>query len=355
MADFEHALFMLLLLVGILSANPPQRAWTIPAIACGLALAFLPPVFSLELPWELIFSLTLPLLFWQNARHWLAARWRAGWRELLLWLLSILALGAILGLSGALPWANSALFGLIATSILWRALEPKENTYQISQLGPLTLVFLLGEVAPAVETPNRYLGGMMSGAAVGVGIALLAIYASKKLPDSWLGWLAIAQAYLAYGLALAIESSGVAAALVSVAVYSEAGIRRKAASLSLPAPLDRWPVFILALALFVFLGWQTHQPLTWALLLEAAAGLLVGWLIAWLGRRMGVAGFIGRSELWQAGLRLGLFLFAALLLWPRNLLVDALPLLAAASLAIMLTVLAVTLLSAVKNLAGPAK
>ena len=43
MIDFEHTLFMLLLLVAIFNAKLPQRRVTLILILAGISLALLPP------------------------------------------------------------------------------------------------------------------------------------------------------------------------------------------------------------------------------------------------------------------------------------------------------------------------
>lgn len=352
MVVYEHALFMLLLLVGIFNARLPGQKRTLFLIVGGILLALLPPFIHLTIPWQLILFFTIPLLFWQNARHWLYARWRITRREWALWLLTVVSLSLVLFLSGYLAWTGAILFGLVTASMLWRAIEPDVTATHLSQIGPLALIFLLAEVAPTVETPNSYLGGLFSGAGVGLGMAFLAAYLAQRVSDSQKGWIAVGQVYLAYWIAAAVDASAVAAALVAIAVYVEAGLRRgmDLETALLPAPLNRWPVFGLLLALFVFLGWQAHQPLSLALLGEASLGFLVGLFIAWAGRRLQLPGFAALETIWQSGLRVGSFVFAALLLWPRSLLIEPLQLAAALGVALVMTALAITLVSATISL-----
>ena len=300
MADFEHALFMVLLLVGIISATPPKRDLRLLFLLVGLALSLLPPLASLAIPWEWIFSLSIPLLFWQNARHWLKVKLIVKRREALLWASTALGLGLILIWTGYLQWTGALLFGVIAASTLWRAIETEENASLLSQIGPLTLVFLLTEIAPAVETPNRYLGGLFSGAAIGIGVAFLSIYLARRLTPRQRGYLAIGQVYLAYWIALLIDVSGVAASLTSIAVYTQQSLRRESEKLPLPSPLNTWPVLSIFLGLFVVLGWRTHQPLNIYLLAEAGLGLVLGWMIALVGKRLKLDSFKQLNANWRA-------------------------------------------------------
>jgi hypothetical protein len=352
MVEFEHTLFMLLLLVGIFSAKPPQQKLALVFIVGGTLLALLPPFVRISISWEWILNLTLPLLFWQNARHWLHARWRIGSAELALWLLSIAGLTVSLGIAGYLTWAAALLFGIVAASMLWRAIESEQSFSHLSQLGPLTLIFLLTEIAPAVETPGRYLGGLFSGAAVGIAVAFISIYLSRRLLPQARGWVALGQVYLAYWLGGFIGVSAVAAALVSIAIYAEVSLRHgiHQDDGSLPAPLNNWPVFGGMLVLFAFLGWQAHQPISIALIIEALIGFFSGMLIAWAGRLINVSSLVRLPSVWQTGLRVGLFMFASLLLWPRGTLVDPLPLAVALGVAVLTNVLSATVLSATLSL-----
>jgi hypothetical protein len=352
MIDFEHTLFMLLLLVAIFNAKLPQLRVTIFLILAGVSLALLPPSIKFPIPWNLILNLIIPLLFWQNARRWLHASWGLSWRELALWSATVASLAAIFTLSGFLSLTGALLFGLMAASMLWRAFEPGSHSTQISQIGPLALVFLLTEVALAVETPERYLGGLFSGAAVGIGVGLIAILFAHRLRSNRRGWIALVQIYLAYWLALAINVSAVVAALLSIAVYVEGSLRRGVIeeNILLPAPTNHWIGFVLLLAVFVVLGWQAHQPLTAILLIEATMGLIVGVVVAWIGTKSEAVGLELPANIWWVGLRMGIFLFAALLLWPRSMLLDPLQLLVAVGIAAVTMVLASTVLDATLSL-----
>lgn len=352
-AAFEHTLFMLLLLVGLFTSKTANRWTTSLLITGGILLTLLPPFVRIDIPWVLILELTLPLLFWQNVRHWLRARWRAGWREALLWVFMVLALTLILAVPRYLPITGALLFGLIATGILWRSLEGEDTSNQISQIGPLTLILLLTEIAPFVESPNRYVGGLFSGAAIGIAMALGAGYIGRRLLPKPRAWVALAQSYLAYWLAAFVDVSGVTAALVSAALYAEINLRRPSARSddTLPAPMDKWPVFAIMLGLFVFLGWQIQIPLNLNLLVEAIAGFFLGFIVALLGRWLRLPNFQrtgGEHHKlpWRLSLRLGLFLLAALALWPRGTLLEPAVLGIALGLAVLLSVVSAIVLDA---------
>jgi hypothetical protein len=350
--EFEHTLFMLLLLVGLFSAIPFNGKGTLLLIFGGVLLAMLPPFLHVELPWDLILVAVLPLLFWQNARFWLHTRWRLSAGELLLWIGTVLSLSLLLLLARYPDLPATLFLAVISASILWRAFEAQKPYSYVSQIGPLTLVFLLTEVAPAVETPNRYLGGLFSGAAAGIIVALIAIAISRRLLPAWRGRVALFQVYLAYLLADFLQASAIVAALISITVFSEGSLRRGLISgeVGLPAPLNHWPIFIAALFLFAILGWQAHQPLTAGLVFEAGTGLVVGSIAAWVGKQLHIAGLQDTAKNFRAVLRVGLFLFAALILWPRSTLSQPVILVVALGIAIIANVLSLSLISATKSL-----
>lgn len=353
MAEFEHGIFLLLLLVGVLNAKPPRPALMTLVILIGFLLAFLPPARQVPIPWELVLGLAVPVLLWQNGRRLVHARWRQRGAEIVLWAAAALAFGATVWVGSDLAWTGSVLFGLLAASMLWRAVEPEDRASHIGQLGPLTLVFLLAEVAPAVETPTRYLGGMFSGAAIGIAIAFLAGRAAVRLRTNRTPWIALGQVYLSYGLAAFIDASAIVAALFSVLIFTEIALREALWPNGevRPAPLNTTSGFLVVLALLLLLGWQAHQPLTPILLLEVAIGLVVGWAVWWLGRRLQLGWF--RDAPWQIAARIGLLLFAAVLVWPRPPLLQASLLAIAIGLAALISVLSVTVLAPLMQLQAP--
>lgn len=336
MIDFEHTIFILLLLTGVLNAKPPQQRWGILIILAGILLVFLPPAQPLNIPWNLVLGLVVPLLMWQNIRRITDADWR-GWKSVILWLISVLVFSLALIFGGDLNLSSALLFGVIAASMIWRAGEPEKSSSFMSQVGPLALVFLLTEVEAFIQTPNQYMGGIFSGASFGVITALIAIQLLRRTPSKTHSWIGIGQAYLAYWFSYYAGVSAVAAVLVSILVfiwlnqYSRFGTHIPDPG----APLNTWPGFGLILALFLLLGWQGHQPISTIILLEVLAGALAGLSITWLGRKLDIPAFQKDGSLLMAGLRTGLLLFPALLLWPRDILAQPILLGAALGLAVM--------------------
>jgi hypothetical protein len=216
---FEHALLLLILFLGLLSARPLKQRLTVPILAVGLLLAFLPPVLPLDIPWRLALLVTVPLLMWQSARRLVHAGWWNARLELALWGFASILFVVPFVLAGSLGVLSALLLGMLLGSILWRAGEGEEFPSFVSQIGPLTLIILLVETAPQVETPIRYLGGVASGLALGISIAAAATWLVGRVTSRWQNVIALGQVYLAFAIGTAIEISAVAAALASVVGY----------------------------------------------------------------------------------------------------------------------------------------
>jgi hypothetical protein len=353
MVEFEHSLFMLLLLIGVLSAWPPRPRLALSLLLGGVLLAFLPPPIALPfpLPWDLILALVFPLLLWQNARRLVSARWHGGVAEPALWALTVVGLGGVLLLDPNFAWPGALLFGLLAASMLWSVIEPEGEPSPLGLMGPLALIFLLAEIAPAVETPNRYIGGLFSGAAVGVAVAFLALRLAQRVGPAWISWVALGQVYAAFGFARLLDSSAVVAALLSVMIFVESGIRTELwpDGQVRPAFLNSWPGFGLALALFLFLGWETHRPLTSRLALDAGLGLIVGATALAFGQRLGLPSF-RQMRFWYRALLLGLLVFPTLLLWPRAALLQPAPLTLAVIIAALVSLVSTAAVASLVDL-----
>lgn len=336
MIQFEHTIFIILLLSGILNAKPPRQRWAALAILAGVLLVFLPPARQIPIPWEIILGLVIPLLLWQNIRRIINSNWR-GWGSTILWVITALTFSYALWLIGVLNWSGAILFGMMIASMIWRAGEPESGASYMSQMGMLTLIFLLTETEAAIQSPNYYLGGVFSGAFIGVGIALFGLYLLRKVSPQLHPWISVGQVYLAYWFSYLIGVSAVTAALISIMTfvwlnqYRQVGLRVK----TLPAPLNSWTGFSFVLGLFLLLSWQAHQPVSILLFAEVIAGTLLGLIIIWLGRRWNIDAFHKEQVYWMAGARIALLLFPALILWPRDTLHNPIQLAVATGLAIL--------------------
>ena len=334
MVEFEHIIFIILILSGILNAKPPRQRWAILVILAGVLLVFLPPARQIPIPWEIIFGLVIPLLLWQNIHRIINSDWR-GWDSTVLWGVTVLIFGFALWLIGVLNWSGALLFGVIIASMIWRAGEPEAQASYMSQMGTLTLIFLLTEVDAAIQSPDHYVGGMFSAAFFGVVTALLALYLIRRMHPQLLSWISVGQVYLAYWFSYFAGVSAVTAALVSVITfvwlnqYKQIGSRLK----TLPRPLNSWSGFGLILGLFLLLGWQAHQPVSNLLLVEVIVGTLLGLGITWVGRKWNIAAFHKERTYWMTGTRIALLLFPSLLLWPRDILYNPIQLAVAIGIA----------------------
>lgn len=291
-------------------------------------LAFLPPLVPLNIPWRLALLATVPILLWQSARRLVNAGWWNVRVELALWGFASILFAVPFVLAGALGVLSALLLGMLLGSILWRAGEGEESPWFVSQIGPLTLIFLLVETAPLVEAPNRYLGGLASGLALGIAIAAAASWLARRVTSHWQDVIALVQVYLAFAIGTVIEISAVGAALASVVGYFVLAVRGKLwqGGKLRPAVLDSWPGFLALLTVFVLLGWQIHRPLTALVAVEVMAGVMIGLVCAGIGRRLGVPVFQVSGSIAVAGARVALLVLAALSLWPREGLLGPLPL-----------------------------
>jgi CBS domain-containing protein len=330
MSTLEHALIMLLLLTGLLSARPRLSLAAQLAIAGAVALAFVVPIVPIELPWGALAAVALPILLWQTAQPLVSAHRFVGIQEILLWLLIAVGIGSVLALSAELNFAAAFLFGVLAASMTWRALEvDATQASYLGQFGLLTLAFLLTEIDLLIEVRDVYALMLLGGAVIGVVLGYAGVQIALRIPGGlkrnvW----SIVLVYVAYGVGLALGVSGIATALLSVAAFLVYGSRRglwTSGDLQ-PRPFDSRPIFGAAVAALAFFGWQTHVALTLPLLLEVGLGLVIVGIVVWLGRSVKAAAFSIDRPLVKVLGRASLLLLPALLLWPRQALLDPGPL-----------------------------
>jgi hypothetical protein len=341
MVEFEHSLFKLLLLVAVLSARPPGRKWLPFVIGVGLLLALLPPPLSIPIPWSLFLGLTIPLLLWQNARRIITAQWSGRWSDVLIWIGSAVLFALVFFAFKELELFGAVLFGLVTASLIWSASETEREASMISLIGPFTLIFLLFEVEPMIQSPTQYAGGIFSGLSFGAVIAVLAVFLSRRADPKLRNWISLAQIYLAYLVADLIGVSAVAASLASVIVFVSVGLYFDLWPFQKiePSPLNTWPGFVLILAVFLLLGLQAHYPPSSLLILEVAASFFLSMAVAWLGKRCVSDVFPQSLPLWPIGLRISLLLFPVLLIWPEQTLQQPILLAYAFGLAVIFLIL----------------
>lgn len=336
MIDFEHTLFILLLLTAIINAKPPRPRWATIIIMAGVLLVFIPPPISWELPWNIILGVTLPLLLWQNIRRITYADWH-GFKSFALWISGMVLITAALWIGGAASLPGALLLGIVAASIIWRAGESESKASYMSQVGPVAIIFLLAEVEAAIQSPNRYMGGIFSGIFFGAVFAAIGISLIRRLPKKWHAWIGIGQVYLAYWFSFLAGVSAVSAAVFSVMVYFwlnryfKLGLHEDPP----PAPLNTWPGFLAILGLFLLLGLDGHQTISPLILVEVLIGTMIGLGITWLGMRWNIAAFDDGCAFWQTALRIVILLFPTLLIWPRDLIQEPIQLAVAIGLAVL--------------------
>jgi CBS domain-containing protein len=341
MSTLEHALIMLLLLAGLLSARPRLSLTARVAILGAVALAVVAPVVPIELPWNVLATIVVPVLLWQTAQLLVSANRSIKITEILLWLLIVVGIGSVLVLSAELNLAGAVLFGVLAASMAWRALEDDATQASyLGQFGLLALAFLLTEIDLLIEVRDVYARMLLVGAVIGMVWGYASVQLALRIPlglkrNVW----SIAQVYLAYGIGLALDVSAVATALLGMTAYLVYGARRglwTSADLQ-PRPFEARPIFVAAVVALAFFGWQTHVALTLPLLLEAILGLVIVGVVVWLGRVVKMTSFgIERPFIKVMG-RASLLLIPALLLWPRQALLTPEPLALALVMAVLAT------------------
>jgi len=348
MAGYEHALFLLLLLGFLLRDQQSRHKSSLYFIVGGLLLVLLPPVFSVKIPWNLILALVLPWILWQSALNWLNIKWKFPVREISLWIITAICLGLITVFIGDLPLISGTFFGIVAASMFWQMSSRGEISNPLEVIGPLTLVFLLVETSIPLGELRLYFGSLFSGAGVGIVLAVISIALIKKVSPKYESWILLGQVYLAYWIAFTFNTSPIAAVLISVIVFVEFHYTQPEGNEETitPARLDNQLPFFILLILFIFTAWQTHQPVSLIQWFEVFLGLCIGLLVAIIGQQIGVARFEHLSSNWRSALKLGIFLFGILLLWPRGSELGLVLIGIALGLAVFLPVLSAILLAA---------
>jgi hypothetical protein len=336
MIEFEHTLFILLLLTAVINAKPPRPRWAVLIILVGVLLVFVPPSHSWTMPWDIILGFTLPLLLWQNIRRITYADWH-GFRSFALWMIAMALIAAALWLGGAVSLPGALLLGIVAASIIWRAGESESKASYMSQVGPIAIIFLLAEVEAAIQSPDRYMGGIFSGIFFGAVFAAISLSMLKRVPEKWHAWIGVGQVYLAYWISFLAGVSAVSAAVFSVMVYFwlnryfKLGLHENPP----PAPLNSWPGFLGILGLFLLLGFESHQPVSPLILGEVLIAAIIGLGITWLGMRWKIPAFDPECSFWLSAFRIAILLFPTLLIWPRDLIQEPVQLAVAIGLAVL--------------------
>lgn len=319
----EHALIMLLLLVGLLSIQREQWRFVPWVISAGVALSLLTPIHALDMAWPFISALILPPLLWQVAVRLAVVQSELTLRAGLVWLLASLLFGLALGVGGGVPPTSALLLGVLATSLMWQVREQVTGSTELGAFGQLALALLLVEVDVMLHPPGTFLGNVFGGATLGLLLGYIGVRVALRLPTGDArDYLCLGLAYVAYLAGLLIGVSAVVTATMTalmVAVYGyNAGLWPSAATL--PAPLNRLGVFALMAAVFLLLGWQAHVPLTITRiagiglgLVAAAIGIMIG---RWLVPVPREATLPLPQALLQKERKVALLMLGTFLLWP---------------------------------------
>jgi NhaP-type Na+/H+ or K+/H+ antiporter len=361
----DHALVMLLLLVGLLSIRERQRRYVPWVLLLGVALSLFTPVHTLEFTWPIVSAVVLPPLLWQMAVQMAAAQPALDPRAWLTWLATGLLIGLALAIGGGVSLASAVLLGILATSLIWQIRERVTGSTDLGAFGQLTLALLLAEVDLSLHPLGPLLGSLFAGAVLGLLLGYVGVRIAFRLPRGQArNWFCLGLAYVAYLLGALIGGSGVVSAAMTglmVAVYGySAGLWVTQAEL--PVPLNQPAIFVLMAGAFLLLGWQAHAVLTVFHLLGIVLSMAAAAVGVWLGRRLLVTsgpeaprqpevhqsapgpgqiderreGLYFTGALWRKERKVVLLLMGTLLLWPQQAVLEPLSL-AVALLAALVT------------------
>jgi NhaP-type Na+/H+ or K+/H+ antiporter len=323
--DLEHALIMVLLLMGLLSIRAEQRRYVPWVVLAGIALSLITPFHSLEPAWPFISAVALPPLLWQLGMRLAMVRPAFPWRGWVVGLATALLIGLTLNVGGGITIARALLLGILAASLIWQVRERATGSTDLGAFGQLTLALLLVEVDLVEQPLEPLLGRLFSGAGIGLVIGVLGVHAAFRLKSGDpRNLFCLGLAYLAYVASALLGSSGVVSAAMTgltVAVYGyNGGLWPTMAAL--PNPLNRRGVFLLLAAVWLVLGWQAHVPVKTSHVLGIGMALVAAGIGFFLGRRIAPLQVKTAQSwfdaLWRKERKVFLLLSGTLLLWPKG-------------------------------------
>ena len=331
--ELEHALIMLLLLMGLLSIQGKHRRYVPWVIVGGVVLSLFTPTHYLELAWPILTALVLPPLLWQVSINLSSIRPAFSWRSLLAWLLMVLLIGLALHYGGEVLLTGALLIGVLAASLIWQVQERFTGSSDLGAFGLLTLALLLVEVDVVIHPLRPFLGSLFSGAALGLFLGYIGVRLAPRFPVGkarslfYLGLI-----YMAYLGGVMIGTSGITMAIVTglvVASYSSSQGLWPTKN-EWPAPLDNGWIFALIAGAWLLLGWQAHVPLTPVhvtgigfVLVAAALGILASRWLAPLPESL--AQPVPKSLIRKEG-KVLLLVLGVFLMWPQEAILTLVPL-----------------------------
>ena len=357
--ELEHALIMLLLLVGLLSIRGKYQRYVPWVIVGGVALSMFTPTHIIKPDWHILSALILPPLIWQVAIRLASVRPAFSWRSLLAWLLTIILIGLALNFGGKVLLASALLIGVLAAGLMWQLHERDIGSSDLGAFGQLTLALLLVEVDAALHPLGPFLGSLFSSAALG----LLLGYVGARLAHHFPAGLArnlfyLGLIYFAYLAGVMIGTSGITMAIMTgmvVASYSYS-VGLWPTKEEWPAPLNQGWVFVPMAGIWLLLGWQAHVPLTAVhitgiglVLVAAAFSVLIGRWLAPMPEDS--AQPLPQSLLRKEG-KVFLLLLGVLLLWPQEAVLTPLPLAVALLAALVIIFILRIVIYQVLDMAG---
>jgi hypothetical protein len=331
--NLEHALIMLLLLVGLLSIYGKNKRYVPWVIFGGVALSLFMPIHIIEPAWPIISGLILPPLLWQVALRLSTTRPAFSWRSLLAWLLTIILIGLALSQGGKVSLSNALIIGILAASLIWQLRERAIGSSDLGAFGQLTLAILLVEVDVALHPIGSYLGSLFSSAALGLVLGFVGVRLAPRFPAGktrnlfYLGLI-----YFAYLAGIVIGTSGVTMAIMTglvVASYTYS-VGLWPTKEERPAPLNHGWVFVLVAGTWLLLGWQAHVPLTAVHITGIGLVLVAAAISVLVGRWIDPMPEVSIQPLPQSLLRkegkVFLLLLGVVLLWPLGTVLTLAPL-----------------------------
>ena len=331
--ELEHALIMLLLLVGLLSIHGKYERYVPWVIIGGVALSMFTPIHIIEPAWPIISALVLPPLLWHAALRLSKTRPAFSWRSLLAWLLLIILIGLAISLGGNVSVAIALLMGILAASLIWQIRERAAGSSDLGAFGLLTLALLLVEVDVALHPLVPFLGILLSGVALGLLLGFIGVRLAPRFPaGKTRGLFYLGLTYFAYLVGVLMGTSGVTMATMTglvIASYSYS-VGLWPTQEERPAPLDQGFVFGLMAGTWLLLGWQAHVSLTaihimgiGLVLVAVAIGVVVGRWIAPLPE--GSLRHLPQALLRKQG-KVFLLILGVFLLWPQEAMLTLFPL-----------------------------
>ncbi|MBN1119775.1 MAG: hypothetical protein JXJ17_01755 [Anaerolineae bacterium] len=263
--DVEHALTLLLLLVGLLSIEGRQRRFVPWVILAGIVIALVTPIHTIEPAWPVLTAILVPILMWQVALRIATARSMWSWKQGLSWLIIATLLGAALYASGSQDIGSTILLSVVAASLVLQVREQPSDGIYLSAFGLLTVALLLAEVDLTLHSIGTWLGTLFSGVGFGLALGVVAVIVAKRfIPLETRNMFFLIVAYVAYLVGIVFGISGIALTLMTGLVVAVYGLHTGMwpGEDSLPSPLNRVGAFWMLAGAWVLLGWQAHVPLS---------------------------------------------------------------------------------------------